>query len=146
MSPKYKQSHIALYKITVYIIFDSFVILCCILIQISTIRAIIDQYIYVNTIYITRKYVMNQTNTHNNIIIYAYMICYIIARCPGRLSLVVEKYTGHVRIRVQTCPAPWGVSAQEHTFTFCQIFFSFWWKLYSCNMHSIHYYGYSFRM
>ena len=25
--------------------------------------------------------------------------------------------------RVRTCPAPWGMSAQEHTFTFCQIFF-----------------------
>ena len=68
-------------------------------------------------IYITRKYVMNQTNTHNNNIISAY-----IARCPGRLSLV-EKYTGHVRSRVRTCPAPWGMSAQEHTFTFCQICF-----------------------
>ena len=68
-------------------------------------------------IYITHKYVMNQTNTHNNNIIYAY-----IARCPGRLSLV-EKYTGHVRSRVRICPAPWGMSAQEHTFTFCQIFF-----------------------
>ena len=45
-----------------------------------------------------------------------------IARCPGRLSLV-EKYTGHVRSRVWTCPAPWGMSAQEHTFTFCQICF-----------------------
>ena len=45
-----------------------------------------------------------------------------IARCPGRLSLV-QKYTGHVRSRVRTCPAPWGMSAQEHTFTFCQIFF-----------------------
>ena len=60
---------------------------------------------------------MNQTNTHNNNIIYAY-----IARCPGRFSLV-EKYTGHVRSRVRTCPAPWGMSAQEHTFTFCQICF-----------------------
>ena len=58
---------------------------------------------------------MNQTNTHDNNIIY-------VARCPGRLSLV-EKYTGHVRSRVRTYPAPWGMSAQEHTFTFCQIFF-----------------------
>ena len=24
---------------------------------------------------------------------------------------------------MRTCPAPWGMSAQEHTFTFCQIFF-----------------------
>ena len=45
-----------------------------------------------------------------------------IARCPGRLSLV-EKYTGHVLSRVRTCLAPWGMSTQEHTFTFCQIFF-----------------------
>ena len=67
-------------------------------------------------IYIMRKYVMNQTNTHNNNIIYAY------SNIPGRLSLV-EKYMGHVRSRVRACPAPWGMSAQEHTFTFCQIFF-----------------------
>ena len=66
-------------------------------------------------IYITRKYVMNQTSTHNNNNTH-------IARCPGRLSLV-EKYTGHVRSRVRTCPAPWGMSAQEHTFTFCQFFY-----------------------
>ena len=24
---------------------------------------------------------------------------------------------------MRTCPAPWGMTAQEHTFTFCQIFF-----------------------
>ena len=30
---------------------------------------------------------------------------------------------GHVRSRVRTCPAPWGMSTQEHTFTICQIFF-----------------------
>ena len=59
---------------------------------------------------------MNQTNTQI-IILFTH-----IARCPGRLSLV-EKYTGNVRIRVRTCPAPWGMSAQEHTFTFCQICF-----------------------
>ena len=45
----------------------------------------------------------------------------------GRLRHVplslVEKYTGHVSSRVRKCPAPWGMSAQEHTFTFCQIFF-----------------------
>ncbi len=34
---------------TFYKIFDCFVNLCCILIQISTIRAITDQFIYVNT-------------------------------------------------------------------------------------------------
>ena len=71
-------------------------------------------------IYITRKYVMNQTNRPLHIIII--ILFTHIARCPGRLSLV-EKYTGHVRSRVRTCPAPWGMSAQEHTFTFCQIFF-----------------------
>ena len=26
-------------------------------------------------------------------------------------------------LHVQTCPAPWGMFTQEHTFTFCQIFF-----------------------
>ena len=73
-------------------------------------------FLFLFLLYITRKYVMNQTNTHNNILFTH------IARCPGGLSLV-EKYTGHVRSRVRTCPAPWGMSAQEHTFTFCQIFF-----------------------
>ena len=74
---------------------------------------IINFHIY-TIIYITRKYVMNQTNTHyNNNIIYAY----------SKMVSLVEKYTLHVRIRMRTCPAPWGMSAQEYTSTFCQIFF-----------------------
>ena len=59
---------------------------------------------------------MNQTNTHNNNIIYAY------SKMPREVISCWEIH-GHVRSRVRTCPAPWGMSAQEHTFRFCQIFF-----------------------
>ena len=52
-------------------------------------------------IYITREYVMNQTNTHNNTIIYA------DSKMPGRLSLV-EKYTGHVRTPCTDMPRTMG--------------------------------------
>ena len=76
---------------------------------------IINFHIY-TIIYITRKYVMNQTNTHNNNIIYAY------SKMPREVISWWEIH-GHVRTRVRTCPAPWGMSAQEHTFTFCQILF-----------------------
>ena len=87
---------------------------------------------------------MNQTNTHNNNIIIVVVHIYTqIARCPGRLSLV-EKYTGHVRTPCADMPRTMGhVCTSTYFYILPNIF---WWKLYSCNMHSINYYwyGYSF--
>ena len=76
---------------------------------------IINFHIY-TIIYITRKYVMNQTNTHNNII-YADTTCKRDA--PGGY-LLLRNTQGMSALRVRTCP--WGMSAQEHTLTFCRFF------------------------
>ena len=72
---------------------------------------IINFHIY-TTLYITRKYVMNQTNTHNNHTLFTQ-----IARCPVRLYLV-DKYTGHVRTPCADMPRTMG---QVHTRTYSYI-------------------------
>ena len=80
-------------------------------------------------IYITRKYVMNQTNTHNNNIIYAYskmprevISCWEIhGACPQSCA-DMPRTMGHVRTR---------------TYFYMPNIFYFWWKLYSYNVHSI---------
>ena len=76
---------------------------------------IINFHIY-TIIYITRKYVMNQTNTHNNTIIYADS-----KMPPGRLSLV-EKYTGHVRTPCADMPRTMGHVRTRTSLTFCRFF------------------------
>ena len=59
-----------------------------------------------------------------------------IARCPGRLSLV-EKYTGHVHTPCADMLRTMGhVRTRTYSY-FLPNIFNFWWKLYSCNMHSI---------
>ena len=76
---------------------------------------------------------MNQTNIHNNnnIIIIVVHI-YADSKMPPGADLLLRNTQrgmaahGHGRtriLRVRPCPAPWGMSAQEHTFTFRQIFF-----------------------
>ena len=65
---------------------------------------------------------MNQTNTHNNIIIIVVHI-YADSKMPPGAYLLLRNAQGMAALRVRTCPAPWGISAQEHTFTFRQIFF-----------------------
>ena len=67
---------------------------------------------------------MNQTNTHNNnnIIIIVVHI-YADSKMPPGAYLLLRNTQGMAALRVRTCPAPWGMSAQEHTFTFRQIFF-----------------------
>ena len=99
---------------------------------------IINFHIY-TIIYITRNYVMNQTNTHNNNIIYA------DSKMPGRLSLV-EKYMGHVRTPCDDTPHTMGHVRTITYFYILPNILNFWWKLklYSCNMHSINYYGCKF--
>ena len=67
---------------------------------------------------------MNQTNTHNNIIIIvAHIKLYAEGKMPPGAYLLLRNTQGMAALRVRTCPAPWGMSAQEHTFTFRQIFF-----------------------
>ena len=68
-----------------------------------------------------------------------------IARCPGRLCLV-EKYTGHVRTPCADMPRTMGHVRTRTYFYILPNIFNFCRKLYSCNMHSMHYYGYSSRM
>ena len=68
---------------------------------------------------------MNQTNTHNNnnnIIIIVVHI-YADSKMPPGGYLFLRNTQGMSALRVRTCPAPRGMSAQEHTFTFRQIFF-----------------------
>ena len=64
---------------------------------------------------------MNQTNTHNNnnIII---IVVHIYADSKMPPGAYLRNTQGMAALRVRTCPAPWGMSAQEHTFTFRQIF------------------------
>ena len=42
---------------------------------------------------------------------------------PPGAYLLLRNTQGMAALSVRTCPAPWGMSAQEHTFTFRQIFF-----------------------
>ena len=79
---------------------------------------IINFHIY-TIIYITRKYVMNQTNTHNN-----NNNIYADSKMPGRLSLV-EKYTGHVRTPFADMPRTIG-HVRTRTYSYIlPIFFNF---------------------
>ena len=68
---------------------------------------------------------MNQTNTHNNnnIIIIVVHIIYADSKMPPGAYLLLRNTQGMAALRVRTCPAPWGMAAQELTFTFRQIFF-----------------------
>ena len=68
---------------------------------------------------------MNQTNTHNNNnnIISIVVHIYADSKMPPGAYLFLRNTQGMAALRVRTCPAPWGMSAQEHTFTFRQIFF-----------------------
>ena len=66
---------------------------------------------------------MNQTNTHNNnnIIIIIVVHIYADSKMPPGAYRFLRNTQGMAALRVRTCPAPWGMSAQEHTFTFRQI-------------------------
>ncbi len=66
---------------------------------------------------------MNQTNTHNNNIIIIVVHIYADSKMPPGPYLFLRYTQGMAALRVRTCPAPRGMSAQEHTFTFRQIFF-----------------------
>ena len=68
---------------------------------------------------------MNQTNTHNNNIIIIIIVVHIYAdsKMPPGAYLFLRNTQCMAALRVRTCPAPWGMSAQEHTFTFRQICF-----------------------
>ena len=76
---------------------------------------------------------MNQTNTHNNNNIIISIVVHIYADSkmpPGAYLFLRIHIQAMAALRMRTCPAPWGMSArvrgmsaQEHTFTFRQIFF-----------------------
>ena len=68
---------------------------------------------------------MNQTNTHNNnnIIVIIVVHIYAESKMPPGAYIFLRNIQGMAALRVRTCPAPWGMSAQEHTFTFRQICF-----------------------
>ncbi len=84
---------------------------------------------------------MNQTNTHNNNIISIVVHIYAYSNMPPGAYLFLRNAQGMAALRVRTCPAPWGMSAQEHTFTFRQIFIISGGN-YSCNMYSIYVYSF----
>ena len=52
---------------------------------------------------------MNQTNTHNNIIIIVVHI-YADSKMPPGAYLLLRNTQGMAALRVRTCPAPWGMS------------------------------------
>ena len=68
-----------------------------------------------------------------------------IARCPGGYRLL-RNTQGMCALHVRTCPAPCMEHARTRTYSYILpiFFYNFCWKLYSCNMHSINYYDYSF--
>ena len=81
-----------------------------------------DDVYTLTSLYITHKYAMNQTNTHNNNIIIIVVHIYADSKMPPGAYLLLRNTQGMAALRVRTCPVPWGMSAQEHTFTFRQIF------------------------
>ena len=84
-------------------------------------------------------YVMNQTNTHNNNIIYAY------SKMPREVISCWEIHGAYPHSCADMPCTMGNVCTRTYFYILPNIFY-FWWKLYSCNMHSIHYYGYSFRI
>ena len=68
---------------------------------------------------------MNQTNTHNNNnnIISIVVHIYADSKMPPGAYLLLRTTQDMAALHVRTCPVVRGMSAQEHTFTFRQIFF-----------------------
>ena len=78
-------------------------------------KLIINFHIY-TIIHITRKYVMNETNTHNNNIIYN---IYTDSKMPREVKSLVQKYMGQLSTFLLLL----------HFANYRGIF-NFWWKLY----------------
>ena len=76
---------------------------------------------------------MNQTNTHNNIIIIIVVHIYADSKMPPGAYILLRNTQG----MAADMPRTMGHVRTRTYFYISPNIFYFWWKLYSCNMHSI---------
>ena len=73
----------------------------------------------------TRRFAPGGRLGHDRIALAAESLGAFAARIgPCEHIIYIESRYVHIMsaLRVRTCPAPWGMSAQEHTLTFCRFF------------------------